>query len=131
MGAGDSRLWLLYAGLDTRYILDATDHVWAEYFSDAMQRWVHLDPCEAAYDQPHLYEVPWSDFLCFALLLLLTADILSKAIPLHKSQMCRARENWQNVQGVEGREDNTNLLCAVWLGEEAIIHHSVLQGRGR
>jgi peptide-N4-(N-acetyl-beta-glucosaminyl)asparagine amidase len=45
------------AGLDARYILDVTDHVWAEYYSDAMQRWVHLDPCEAAYDTPHLYEV--------------------------------------------------------------------------
>ena len=45
------------AGLDTRYILDVTDHVWAEYYSETMQRWVHLDPCEAAYDTPHLYEV--------------------------------------------------------------------------
>lgn len=48
---------LACAGLDARYILDVTDHVWAEYYSDAMQRWVHLDPCEAAYDTPHLYEV--------------------------------------------------------------------------
>ena len=49
------------AGLDTRYILDVTDHVWAEYYSEAMQRWVHLDPCEAAYDTPHLYEVGSSE----------------------------------------------------------------------
>ena len=49
------------AGLDTRYILDVTDHVWAEYYSVAMQRWVHLDPCEAAYDTPHLYEVGSSE----------------------------------------------------------------------
>ena len=44
-------------GLDTRYVLDLTDHVWAEYYSAAMQRWVHMDPCEDAYDQPLLYEV--------------------------------------------------------------------------
>ena len=44
-------------GLDTRYILDLTDHVWVEYFSDALGRWIHMDACEAAYDQPLLYEV--------------------------------------------------------------------------
>jgi len=48
---------LPFAGLDIRYILDVTDHIWAEYYSDSLQRWVHLDPCEAAYDTPHLYEV--------------------------------------------------------------------------
>ena len=26
-------------------------------WSEAQQRWVHLDPCEAAYDKPLLYEV--------------------------------------------------------------------------
>lgn len=44
-------------GLDTRYILDLTDHVWVEYYSQSLARWIHMDPCEAAYDQPLLYEV--------------------------------------------------------------------------
>ncbi|CAL5219072.1 g835 [Coccomyxa viridis] len=54
-------------GLDSRYILDVTDHVWAEYYSDAMQRWVHLDPCEAAYDTPHLYESGWGKKLSYVI----------------------------------------------------------------
>ena len=45
------------AGLTARYVVDWTDHVWTEYFSHAHKRWIHLDSCEAAYDQPLLYEV--------------------------------------------------------------------------
>eukprot|EP00891_Asterochloris_glomerata_P000523 jgi/Astpho2/523/e_gw1.00011.216.1_t len=55
------------AGLDVRYILDWTDHVWTEYYSDAQQRWIHLDPCEAAYDQPLLYEEGWGKQLNYVM----------------------------------------------------------------
>ncbi len=31
---------------DARYVLDWTDHVWCEVFSESQQRWLHVDPCE-------------------------------------------------------------------------------------
>ncbi|BDA42082.1 Peptide-N(4)-(N-acetyl-beta-glucosaminyl) asparagine amidase A [Coccomyxa sp. Obi] len=52
-------------GLDTRYILDLTDHVWVEYYSESLGRWIHMDPCEAAYDQPLLYEGGWGKKLTY------------------------------------------------------------------
>mmetsp|Transcript_4245 Transcript_4245/g.10277 ORF Transcript_4245/g.10277 Transcript_4245/m.10277 type:complete len:398 (-) Transcript_4245:704-1897(-) len=54
-------------GLDARIVFDWTDHVWTEYFSPAKGRWVHLDPCEAAYDKPLLYEAGWGKKLSYAI----------------------------------------------------------------
>mmetsp|Transcript_27623 Transcript_27623/g.47861 ORF Transcript_27623/g.47861 Transcript_27623/m.47861 type:complete len:276 (+) Transcript_27623:1981-2808(+) len=46
-----------------RWVVDWADHVWAEVWlgsgvhgSSEKGRWVHLDPCEAAVDNPLLYE---------------------------------------------------------------------------
>ena len=48
-------------GHETRWVVDWSDHVWVEcWFNPHGQkdegRWTHLDPCEAACDQPHLYQ---------------------------------------------------------------------------
>lgn len=53
---------LILTALDyeARLVLDTTDHVWNEVWSEAQQRWIHVDPCEAIVDAPLLYELGWS-----------------------------------------------------------------------
>ena len=52
-------------GFEARWVLDWTDHVWTEVYSDAQRRWLHCDPCEEACDQPKLYERGWGKRLSF------------------------------------------------------------------
>ena len=40
-------------GYTTRWVVDWTDHVWVEV--EVAGRWVHIDPCEAAFDDKHMY----------------------------------------------------------------------------
>ena len=41
-------------GFDARWVVDWSDHVWAEIRMSG--DWIHVDPCEAAIDNPLLYE---------------------------------------------------------------------------
>ncbi|CAM9491075.1 unnamed protein product, partial [Phaeothamnion confervicola] len=41
-------------GYEARWVVDWADHVWTE--ARVGGRWVHVDPCEAAVDEPLLYE---------------------------------------------------------------------------
>ncbi|KAH8554245.1 hypothetical protein BGW37DRAFT_483980 [Umbelopsis sp. PMI_123] len=54
-------------GAEARYILDTTDHVWTEIYSQAQQRWVHCDPCENAFDRPLLYSAGWGKSLSYCI----------------------------------------------------------------
>lgn len=42
-----------------RYVWNREDHVWCEYYSNKLGRYVHLDPCENAFDNPLLYCDNW------------------------------------------------------------------------
>jgi peptide-N4-(N-acetyl-beta-glucosaminyl)asparagine amidase len=58
-------LVLRAVGLDARHVTDSADHVWCEYFSSALARWVHVDACEEAWDTPLLYEGGWGKELAY------------------------------------------------------------------
>ncbi|CDO95177.1 unnamed protein product [Kluyveromyces dobzhanskii CBS 2104] len=47
-------------GLDARYIWNKEDHVWCEFYSPNLRRWVHLDSCEQSFDEPHIYSNNWN-----------------------------------------------------------------------
>ena len=51
--------------LDTRWVLDFTDHVWAEVWVPSMGRYVHIDPCERTMDTPLMYEQGWGKQLTY------------------------------------------------------------------
>ena len=49
-------------GFDCRHVVDFTDHVWAEVWSESARRWVHADPCENRLDRPQMYVSEFSEF---------------------------------------------------------------------
>ena len=52
---------------ETRFIDNFEDHVWNEYFSENLNRWIHVDSCENAWNTPLVYEQGWGRTMTFVL----------------------------------------------------------------
>jgi len=52
---------------ETRFVDNFEDHVWNEYYSQSLKRWIHVDSCETAWDTPLIYEQGWGRNMTFIL----------------------------------------------------------------
>lgn len=73
-------------GLETRYILDFTDHVWTEVY--LLEQWIMVDSCEGVIDEPSMYESGWGKELNYVLAI--SVDHVADVTP-------RYTRNWSDA----------------------------------
>ncbi|EIW66613.1 hypothetical protein TREMEDRAFT_34776, partial [Tremella mesenterica DSM 1558] len=110
--------FLQVSKIRARYVWNSEDHVWCEYYSSSQKHWVHVDPCEAAVNQPMLYDQGWGKKQAFCLAY--GRDGAEDVTPVYVSdfstdcQIRRRDKGWPEFQLEQSLKDDTT-LCRLQL----------------